>query len=154
LGSRSETAASFALPGNTWRLKYQGKEPLGKDSFLEFKEDGSLVEKRSSGPGTWGWGDIGQYKIISRDEIMIEISPATKWRVGGGRFAVVLAGDNVVLENRINSDRVFLHRLTQASDEPGQQVLPISQEESMRRNTEESRHNEMMSVLRQIAAKK
>jgi hypothetical protein len=127
---------------------------LGKDSFLEFKEDGSLVEISSSGPGQWGWGDIGKYTIVSRDEIAVEITPPREWRVGSGRFAVVIAGDNLVLENRSKSDRVFLHRLTQANDEPARRFLQVSQEELMRQNREEQRHQEMMTLLRQIATKK
>jgi hypothetical protein len=90
-------------------------------------------------------GDIGKYTIISRDEITVEITPPREWRVGSGRFAVVIAGDNLVLESRFKSDRVFLHRLTQANDEPARRFLQVPQEELVRQNQEEQRHQEMMN---------
>jgi hypothetical protein len=146
-GRRGDTGAPLALPGNTWRLKHSGK-----DSFLEFREDGVLVEMMSPAPGLWGRADIGKYTITSHEEISIEIAALKEPRMTSGRFKVILAGDNLVLESRSRSDRVFLRRLTQASDEPGQQN--VSHEELARRAREEGRHQEIMNMLRLIATKK
>jgi hypothetical protein len=147
-GRRGDTWASLALPGSTWRLKNPGG-----DSFLEFREDGVLVEARSHGPGAWGRADLGKYTITSYDEISLEISTHPREpRVASGRFKVILAGDNLVLEKRSRSERIFLRRLTQASDEPRPQQ--VSHEELVRRSQEESRHQQIMQMLGQIATKK
>jgi hypothetical protein len=150
LGRRSEPATALALPGHTWRLKGQGKEPFNKDTLLEFREDGSLFEKPDSPPGSGLVSiGIGQYSITARDEITIKLGLTSKWRVGSGRLTVVMAGDNLVLESASNSDRLFLHRLQEA-DEPAKQ----SSEELRRQREEmqqERRHQEMMGLLRQIA---
>jgi hypothetical protein len=160
LGRRTAPVASLALPGNTWRLKYQDKEPkdpFRRDSFLEFREDGTLVEIRTQ-PGGTSSGDLGKYRIVDGGEIALDIPAQVKWRVAGGRFAVVMAGENLILESRANSERVYLHHLTQADDEPGRHVAQeglkqlrddVQRQESM----SQVRHMEVMNQLRQIASK-
>ena len=98
-----EAAGAYALPGSTWRTKHEGK-----DIFLEFKEDMILMNwDAPPGAPSRGEGDFGHYEIIGRNEFRLD-SP-----MGRGRFAVFLAGENVVLENRSTSARIFLHHVWQ-----------------------------------------
>jgi hypothetical protein len=94
-----EAAGAYALPGSTWRTKHEGKE-----IFLEFKEDMTLMNWNAP-PGVPGrkGGDFGYYEIIARNELRLD-SP-----MGRGRFTAVLAGNNLVLESHSSSSRVYLH---------------------------------------------
>jgi hypothetical protein len=125
VGKRIDPPAALALPGNKWRLKSQGQDQYGgKDSFIEFKEDSSLVTKYNRSMGVVESGNIGKYKIGARDEITIELDPGEQWRVVGGRFKVMLAGDNVILESQSNSERVFCTAWRQETISSCQRLLP------------------------------